>query len=228
VFQSAREDVRKAATWDAAPRTLREGARALRAGLGLAPEARVVGIVGRLAQMKGHAHFLRAARLIAQRVSPAAFLVIGEGPLAASLKEQVRALGLAELVRFLGYQAEIVTHLAACDVSVIASIYGEGFCSVGLESFLARTPVVMTKIAWVEGIYEHRRNALIVPPGDARAIAEAVVELLTHPELAETLVRNGEETVRACGIGPTADRYLACYEAALRTAQAGMRNGRDS
>jgi glycosyltransferase involved in cell wall biosynthesis len=189
--------------------------QALRQRLNVPADAAVVGIVGRLAEQKGHADFLRAARIIAARVPQAVFVIVGDGPLRAALERQARELGLSGRVRFAGYQPDVLPALALFNVSVISSIYGEGFCSVGIESFAAGTPVVMTDIAAVPGTYEHGRNALIVPRHQPEALAEAVVSCLTRPALAAALVRAGERTLPACDSRSVAERYLAAYERAL-------------
>lgn len=200
--------------------------QALQRGLGLAPSTRVIGTVGRLAEMKGHTFFLQAAKRVSKRISDVAWIVIGEGPLGNALRREAEALGIADRVRFVGYQADVMPYLALCDVSVIPSIYGEGFCSVGIESFAAGVPVVMTSIAAVEGTYEHRKNALIVPPRDAKALAEAILELLTCAATTQALIAQGRRTLEAHGISGVAEHYLAWYERSLR--EFPRRNGRAS
>lgn len=201
---------------DRAARRSAEERTALRRRLQIPDGAKVVGIVGRLAQMKGHTYFLQAARRIADHAGQAVFVIVGEGPLRQALEREAQQLGLSAQVRFTGYQEDAAAHLSIFDVSVISSIYGEGFCSVGIESLAAGAAVVMTDIACVESCYEHERNILRVPVRDATAIAQAVTRLLADPGLAQRLVRNGQELVQACRIDAVAGQYLACYEEAVR------------
>jgi len=195
--------------------------RALRAQLGIAPEERVVGIVGRLAEMKGHTDFLQAAQRVIARLGRVAIVVVGAGPLEQALKEQAAALGIQDRVRFVGYQADVMPYLRLFDVNVIASVYGEGFPSVGLESFAAQTPVVITDLEVFRGIYEDGRNVLMVPARNAQAMAEAVSRVLAEPELARALVQGGLTTLARFDTATVAQRYLAYYERVLAAERPG-------
>lgn len=186
---------------------------ALRAELGFEDGQPVVGTVGRLAEMKGHGHFLDAAAQV-HRVRPETrFVVLGEGPLRGDLEAQAKELGIAEAVRFVGYQAAVLDYLSLFDVSVIASVFGEGFPGVAVETFMAGTPLVISDLPNYRGdLFEDAVNCRMVPPGDAAALAEAVGGLLADPAEAARLVAGATEAVRACDSRRIAGRYLAIYE----------------
>jgi glycosyltransferase involved in cell wall biosynthesis len=161
----------------------------LRRELGIPQDAKVVGLVGRLADMKGHRYFLEGAAAVAAQGSGVRFLIVGEGPLRHSLEEQARRLELDKHVIFAGYRTDAVRCLAMCDVAVVASIYGEGFCSVGLEAHAAQTPLITTDLPAFDGLYVDGENARVVRAANAAAIGRAVIEILDDPRLGRQMSR---------------------------------------
>ncbi|MDH7479377.1 MAG: glycosyltransferase, partial [Syntrophomonadaceae bacterium] len=152
-----------------------------------APGQKVVGVVGRLEPEKGHRYFLEAAVSIREAVPEAVFLVVGDGSLAGELKEMARRLGISEQVLvFTGYREDIPQLTAAMDVVVVPSL-SEAFGFTLIEGMCLGRPCVASAVGGMREIAEDGRTALLVPPGDASAIAEKVVFLLQHPECADAL-----------------------------------------
>lgn len=190
-------------------------AAAVREELSVPADAPLIGIVGRLAEMKGHRYFLDAAARIAESRLEARFLILGEGPLREALQQQARDLGLADRVVFTGYRTDAVRCLAACDVGVVASIFGEGFCTVAIETFLAETPLVITDLPCFEGLYIDDENVRMVPTRDAPAIARAVQEIMDDPDLARRLTEGGRRRLRDCRMQKIAGQYMDLYESVV-------------
>jgi len=185
---------------------------ALRRNLGIPGGAIVVGTAGRLAEMKGHYYFLQAAKLILESVPDAWFVVVGEGPQVGALRAQGDKLGLGNRVVFTGYQENVAPYLSLMDVGVVASIFNEGFNTVGLEMFAVDLPLVITDLPCFHEVYAHDENVLMVPPRDEQALSESVIRLLQEPELAQRLMEGGRKTVKRCRIDQIAARYAAIYE----------------
>jgi glycosyltransferase involved in cell wall biosynthesis len=185
---------------------------------GLSPDIKIVGIVGRLGKGKGLEYFLQAANIVVEQYKEVVFFVVGEGPLEEDLKKQTENLGLNDKVIFTGYQTEALKYLALFDVSVIASV-SEGFPGVGIESFLSETPLVCTDLPGIRGVYEHDKNVLLAPPRDPHAIAEGVIRILTHPDLARKLAKNGLSVAGLCSINKIAKRYTNSYESIIERKQ---------
>lgn len=158
-----------------------EARRALREELGLGPEALVVGMVNRLHPMKGHGTFLEAARLVRDAGVPATFVAAGRGVTgrAPELAAVVARLGLAGEVRLLGERDDAPKLFAGFDVACMASGWGEGFPNVVAEAMACGTPCVVTDVGDAAVIVGDPR--LVVPPGDARALALAIRRLLESP-----------------------------------------------
>jgi glycosyltransferase involved in cell wall biosynthesis len=184
---------------------------ALRKGLGIPENARVVGIVGRLAEMKGHAFLLDAMATLAARRPDIRLLVVGEGPERAALEAKTQALGVADRVHFTGYQTDVIPYLSLMDVSVVASIFDEGFNTVGLESFAVGVPLVITDLECFQDIYAPDQNCLMVPVRDVPALVAAVERLLDEPVLREQLAAAGRRTAEGVRMERIAGEYVRVY-----------------
>ena len=158
----------------------------LRAELGLAPAVPLVGIVARLVPVKAHETFLQAARAIAPVRPDVVFLVVGDGERRAELEEAARTAGLDARIRFLGWRADLDRLYADLDVVVLTS-KNEGSPVALIEAMAAGRPVVSTRAGGVEDVVIDGETGVVVPVGDAAAVARAVVDLLEDPARAERL-----------------------------------------
>jgi glycosyltransferase involved in cell wall biosynthesis len=153
---------------------------------GVAENAPLVTIVGRLAPVKNHALFLQAARRVLDALPEARFAIVGDGELRADLEAQVDALGLREAVFFTGWQKAVAPVVADSDVLVISSV-NEGTPFTVIEAMAAGCPVVSTAVGGVPDFLNHGELGALVPSGDADALAAAIVRTLRQPPDAEAL-----------------------------------------
>lgn len=175
-----------------------------------------IGIVGRLAAWKGQHIFLEAAKIVAAG-HDAEFIIVGaplfgEEAYETSLRQQARKLGIADRVEFRGFTRDVVGELRKMDVLVHASTTGEPFGQVIIEGMAVGLPVVASRGGGVPEIIAHGENGLLVPMGDAPALAAALCSLLDDPAAAQRLGHAGYEHVRqhfrACtGAQQVADIY---------------------
>jgi glycosyltransferase involved in cell wall biosynthesis len=157
--------------------------------------SRVVGVIGRLVPQKA-IHVLLDATPALLRADPTTrVLVVGDGPLRATLESQARRLGIDHAVRFAGYQEDVVSAYAAMDVFVLPS-RDEGFGLVFLEAMAMGVPVVGTRVIGSEDAVEDGVTGLLVPYADAAALAGVVRRLLDDAELARRLRDTAAERVR--------------------------------
>jgi glycosyltransferase involved in cell wall biosynthesis len=153
---------------------------------GVAENAPLVTIVGRLAPVKNHALFLQAARRVLDALPEARFALVGDGELRADLEAQVDALGLREAVFFTGWQKAVAPVVADSDVLVISSV-NEGTPFTVIEAMAAGCPVVSTAVGGVPDFLNHGELGALVPSGDADALAAAIVRTLRQPPDADAL-----------------------------------------
>jgi glycosyltransferase involved in cell wall biosynthesis len=180
-----------------------------------------IGIVGRIAPWKGQDVFLEAAALLLREGFPAHFRIVGsplfgEEALERHLRELASNLGIQEHVEFLGF-SDVPAILRSLDVLVHASKIPEPFGQVIIEGLAAELPVIATDGGGAREVIENGRTGLLVPLGDARALAQALAQLLTQPERARCLAAAGRQHVlEHFTVEKSARRSEALYERLLR------------
>jgi glycosyltransferase involved in cell wall biosynthesis len=134
--------------------------------------------VGRLIPVKGHLVLLRAVAQARSRVPELVLDVAGQGPLEPALKAYAAELGLGEAVRFLGFVSPIQSAIEATSGVVVPSL-GEGFGMVALEAMERARPVVASDVGGLPEIVADGDTGFVVPAGDAEALADAIVTLVS-------------------------------------------------
>jgi len=157
--------------------------------------APVIGTIGNLNTQKGQIYLIEAMEEILKKFPLATLEIIGEGELKKSLKFKVESLKLERHVSFLGRQSSVDKFLKKWDVFALPSV-AETFGIVVLEAMNAGTPVVATRVGGVPDIIQNKKNGLLVPSRDSKALADSIIELLDHPALAAKLKRGGIERVK--------------------------------
>jgi starch synthase (maltosyl-transferring) len=152
-----------------------------RSGIGIAEADPLVVSVGRLERQKGTAFLLAAATNVLQQHPRARFVLVGDGPDESALKAQAGGLGIRSSVHFVGWRPDVPQILADADVFVLASLW-EGMPNVVLEAMAARCAVLATSVGGCPELVVDGETGLMVGPGDAAALAEALHRLLSAPE----------------------------------------------
>lgn len=169
---------------------------AVRAEIGLPPEARVVGCIANLIPYKGHADLLTAMAAVVEAVPDAHLVLVGKDHrIQDRLVDQARGLGLEQRIHFLGSRLDVTDLLHAFDLATLAS-HEEGFSNVILEAMAAGLPVVATAVGGNPEAVVDGETGLLVPPRNPAALGRALVKLLVDPEGAAAMGRRGQERVR--------------------------------
>jgi glycosyltransferase involved in cell wall biosynthesis len=155
-----------------------------RRGLGLAEDARTVGIMAGLRPMKDHTTFLGAAKLVAARHPAVRFVVVGDGPAGPAVRARVAELGLAAVVVMTGFVPRPEAAVAAMDVAVYSSRSSEGMGRVLYEYMAMARPIAATAVGLAPEILADGETALLVPPSEPAALARAIEILLDDREFA--------------------------------------------
>jgi len=161
----------------------------IRDQLGIAPDDKVVVLVGMVMDWKGQHVLIDAAPKILRRHRNTKILIVGETPPGSErymnkLKSQIDTLGLAETVIFSGYRSDIPSLLQAANVVIHASTSPEPFGRVVIEGMVMRRPVIATAIGAPPEIIRHGETGYLVPPGNPDALADTIINLFDHPEIA--------------------------------------------
>jgi len=145
---------------------------------GWEPGGPVVGTVARLHRQKGIIHLLRAAPRIFGEIPGATIVVVGDGPLGGKLRKRAAALGLEGRLIFLGEREDARFIMSRFDVFVLSSLW-EGLPFVLVEAASLGKPIVATAVDGVPEVIDDGKTGLLIRPGDAGGLADAVVRLLT-------------------------------------------------
>ncbi len=196
---------------------------ALRARLGLADRGPVAAVVANFIHYKGHEAFLESWAAVTRKLPRATVLLVGDGPTRGAAERQAASLGLEDSVRFLGRRADVPALLALADVVVHPSTE-EGFSNAILEAMAAGKPVVAARVGGNPEAVVDGETGLLVPLGDAEALAAATVRLLADPGEARRL--------GAAGRGRAAKLFalttmVGAYEALYVRMAGGSGRGRD-
>ena len=186
-----------------------------RARLGLRPDEKVVGTVGRLDAQKGVTYFLKAAARVLSRKRDVRFLIAGDGHLLDEHREEARALGIADRIVFAGFWDDVPAFQSLLDVQVFPSIY-EGTPLTVFEAMSMSRPIVSTTVDGLGEVLRDRKNALLVSPRDDERLAAAVLEMLETPGLAARLAAQAELDSRGFDVRKTVDGLQTIYEELLR------------
>ncbi|MFO7976610.1 MAG: glycosyltransferase family 4 protein [Candidatus Hydrogenedentota bacterium] len=189
---------------------------AVREALGIPQDACVVGAVGRMFIEKGHTFLLDAVRGLANAVPSLHVLIVGEGPLRASLERQARNSGLSEQAHFTGFYDDLPGALRAMDIFAQPSILDEGFPTSVLEAQLAGLPVIASDVGGTRETMDVERTGLLVPPRDVAALAEAIRTLAEDPARRKAMSEAGPEWIQKSFTLDTMIRQVSdVYEKAL-------------
>jgi glycosyltransferase involved in cell wall biosynthesis len=166
----------------AVPPPVADGARAAaRTTLALPDDAFVVGVVARLSAQKAHHVLLEAFVAVRAAVPGARLVVVGEGERRAELEQLARDLGLADAVLFTGVRRDVADLLPGLDVLALSSVH-EAAPLVVIEAMAAGLPVVATECGALRDMVDDPDQGRLVPVGDRRALAEALVGLARDPD----------------------------------------------
>lgn len=179
---------------------------------GLPPGATAIGMAARLVREKGPYLLLEAAREIAARFPQTVFVFVGDGPERAGLEKCAAELGLAQRTFFTGQRSDMPGVYASLGVFVLPS-FSEGLPVSVLEAMGAGLPVVAARVGAIPELIEPGRTGILVEPGSAAALSNAIMRLLEDPPLARRL---GEAARRRAAeehsAAAMARRYLSLYQ----------------
>ena len=161
---------------------------------------------------------LKAFVRVRQQFPQARLTVAGIGPDLATLQAQARELGVEGAVRFAGRiaNADIAALYAQADLVLNPSTADNMPISI-LEALASGVPLVTTDAGGIPDLVQHERSALMVPVGDAPAMAASTVRLLTDRALADTLRANGLSDVQRFSWKLVREQWRRAYRRAART-----------
>ncbi len=165
-------------------------------------EKHLILYVGRLIKWKGVHILIQAMKLVTTHIPDASLVIVGYGGCMGRLQDMVNELHLSSMIIFTGRVSnkELSTWYQKASVFVLPSIsvegQTEGLGVVLLEAMAAGVPVIGSNIGGIPDIIEDGINGLLVPPEDPKALAEAIIRILSNPDLMEEFQKTGLDIVR--------------------------------
>jgi len=167
--------------------------------LGLESDSALVGTIGWLLPIKGPQYLLRAMAAIWQQENSSGLVFVGKGDMEAELKAEAHSLGVADRVHFLGWREDIPEIMPLFDIFVLPSM-NEGMGRVLVEAMAAGKPVVASRAGGIPDLVQQGGNGLLVAAGSEAELADAIGQLLSDPERAQSLGRQGKSDCQRFGM----------------------------
>ena len=152
--------------------------------------------VGRLVSEKGHLILLEALHILQQRGLTLRAVLIGAGPLDKELRQYAAKQGFEDRVRFTSglSHAEALAHVRTADMFALAS-FAEGVPVALMEAMSLGVPCVSTTVAGIPELIHTGESGLLVAPGEATALADAIETLVLDETLRHRLGEAGRERI---------------------------------
>jgi glycosyltransferase involved in cell wall biosynthesis len=189
----------------------------VRREFGLESHAKLVGVIGRLAPMKGQDCMIRAMPLLLERCPGAVLLLVGEGAKRADYEALVRERRLEAAVRFTGQRGDVADILAALDAVAMPSLFGEGLPYAAVEAIAAGKPVVAFPTSGIPEVVVDGHTGFLVPREDIEALADALARVLTDADLAARLGEQGRRHAEQFTLEGHVQKLIDIYSALAAT-----------
>ncbi len=155
-----------------------------------------LGTIGRLEEQKGQEFLLAALPELKKAIADLQVIIVGDGRWRTRLEEQSRRLNLDDTVHFLGARRDLARLYRAMDIFVLPSLW-EGLPLALLKAMAAGLPVIATQVSGVVEVIADGANGRLGPPRQPEALASAVLELYSRPELRRRWGEQAQATIRA-------------------------------
>ena len=183
--------------------------------LNLPQAARIIGAAGRLVKVKGHIHLIQAFAKVSGKHPDTHLAVIGEGREEANLRAEIARFGMQEKIHLVGFFPGAKRYVRAFDIWTMPSL-SEGLGLALLEGMCGHLPIIGSRIPAMQPLIEGA-GGILVPAGDAAALAEALDRYLSLPpaDLVSTGEKAYEYLCKNHSIAEYRAKYLDLVENAL-------------
>ena len=166
--------------------------------------APIVGNVGALDPDKGQRYLIKAAQLVIRKIPNAQFLIVGQGVLEETLRQQIKSLNLEKHVVLTGFRSDVLSLQKGFNVFVMSSL-SEGLGTSVIDAMACGRPVVSTNVGGLPELVDPGKTGQLVSPHDPRSLAEAILCILQDMTLQ---VRYGHAASRRARQLFSADRMI--------------------
>ena len=163
--------------------------------LGIPEDAFVVGMVGRISKQKAPDTFVKAAKLIKEKIPNAFFLMVGDGELRDQVESLINQYDLGSSFLITGWVDNPTSYMKIMDVGMLLSRW-EGFGLVLPEYMACGVPIIATNVDGIPNIVKNGVNGMLVDKNDYHEAADAVDGLFEQPDLTSSLVKTADNIVK--------------------------------
>lgn len=167
-------------------RQARSPEKKLRASLGLAPNSKVVGMVGRLDEQKNPMDLIRAAAIVVKSYPNVQFLVVGDGNLRPECESLIEEHGLQGKFLLPGFRDDVARILPMLSITAMSSLW-EGLPLAFMEAMSAGKPIVANDVDGASDVVKEGETGFLVPPQRPDLMAERILTLLNDEPLCEQM-----------------------------------------
>lgn len=190
----------------------------LRRELGLAPDSKLIGMIGRLDKQKNPLDFIRTADIVARSYPDVQFLIIGDGTLRAACEQLIDELNLKDRVFLLGYRSDVARILPIFTISAMSSLW-EGLPIAFLESMSAGKPIVANEVDGACDVVIDGETGFLVPARRPPLMAAKILYLLTHETECSTMGQAAQQRSDSFTLQRMCAQVESLYKETLASAQ---------
>ncbi len=191
---------------------------AIRAELRIGPRDKFLLCVGRIIPTKRLNDLVAALAIVRKRYPHWRLVIIGDGPLLEQLQTQIATAGLSDEIFLAGHGKNLIPILRSADLFVFPSEV-EGLPNALIEAGLAGLPIIACDAPGITDVIQHNETGLLVETRNPAALADAILDLLEHPDKARQFASCAQERMQA---QYSTDYALEClyraYEVGLQPA----------
>lgn len=185
-----------------------------RSEIGVPEDAFVVGMIGRLTSQKSPDIFIRAAKLIHEKISNSFFIIVGDGEMRNEVEEYAKDNGIPLLVT--GWTETPYSYLKVFNIALLLSRW-EGFGLAIVEYMAAGINVIATNVDAIPTLIEDKINGLLVEVDNPEDVCNKVLFLIENPDLAQIMKINAFEKVKKMyDIRRVADQHVKMFNDILK------------
>lgn len=151
--------------------------------------AKVLGCIASFAGHKDHRTLLRVFRTLAEKEKNVYLLLVGDGPLYATIRAESRKIPCADRIIFTGYQEDVYPYLMNFDIFILTS-YLEGLCTSLIDSLVCGVPIVASRTGGIPEVVRNGENGFLVDVRDISGFVAAILRLLKDPPLYQAFKEN--------------------------------------
>ncbi|MDY0093439.1 MAG: glycosyltransferase family 4 protein [Candidatus Vecturithrix sp.] len=154
----------------------------------------IIGMVACFKPQKAPLDFIRVMNIVVKRHPHVHAVMVGDGVLRPQIEALIAEYHLEESITLTGWRTDIPALLPLCDMLVLTS-YWEGLPRVCPQAMAAGLPIVATNVDGIPEAVQDGSNGFLLQPGDIQGLADKIVYLLAHPDIAQQMGNNGHERV---------------------------------